>query len=576
MMIISKIRNSRIHNLRFGTKIFISYLIVIFIPLSVWNVVSYRQANESILNQANANFDESFNSFVRQINGKMQNLMDQLLLFTGNTSFSTIVCRQYKDKYMEYYDVTNTVDPMLNSLQMFHPEIDKIQIFTEGSIQGTRGMFKSFEEFTLLYENDAIIYSMEPVWFVRDGTVLLATRIISQAAPFSLSAILVSIDYAFIFDEKSMPDMEQYGILISDPQGKLLFRRDAAPLSSENSGYIPENIFAEADAPSRSDLIVRKNQLESSGWNIYMYVDTNALQLSPLDNFKTTLFFFLIISTLMMLTAFIFSHSFSKRISALNTYTRNIVRNHFQNPITSDIKDEVGEITNSIGQMVTETRQYINEVYESRIALKEAEIKALQSQINPHFLYNTLSSINWIAIYRGDKTISKIVTNLSNFYRSMLNRNSSVTTIQHELDTTRAYIDIQLMVYKNIFDVAFHIEPSVLEYHIPSIILQPIVENAIEHGILALPEDKRGQIVISAYEKDSDILFDIFDNGPPLSPEEVKSILEKSSKGYGVKNVNDRLKLFFDDTYGVTFTSSPDGLTVTIRVPKYIDLNEEI
>lgn len=574
-MAICKIWYNKIHNLRFGTKIFLSYLIVIFILLSIWNVVSYRQTNNSILSQVNANFDENFNSLVRQTNRKMENLMDQILLFTSNSSFGAIVCRQYKDQYMEYYDITNTVDPMLLSLQMSHPEIEEIEIFTEGSIKGAREMFKSYEAFSLLYNISAPIHNMEPVWFVQDDTVLLAKKVISPEDPFALSAILISVDYSYIFDESSMPDMEQYGILISDSQGNILFRRDAMPLAAKESGYTPEEVFSQAEAPSGSDLIVRKNLLESSNWYIYMYANTNSLLLSPLDSFKTTLFFFLIISILMLLIAFGFSQSFSKRISALNTYTRHIVKNHFQNSISSDIKDEIGEITNSIGQMVTETRQYIDEVYENRIALKEAEIKALQSQINPHFLYNTLSSINWMAIYRGDKTISEIITNLSNFYRSTLNRNSSVTTIEHELETTKAYIDIQLMVYKNTFDVIFHILPSVLEYQIPSIILQPIVENAIEHGILALPENKRGQIIISAYEEDSDILFDIFDNGPGLSEEEAKSILESSSKGYGVKNVNDRLKLFFDDTYGITFTSSPDGLTVTIRIPKYIDLNED-
>ena len=579
MMTIRK-KNNQIRSLRFGAKIFLSYLIVLLFPLSIWNVVSYRQANDTILNRVNTSFDESFSSLVYQINEKMGALDELLLLVANNTSVSTIVCHQYENRYMEYSDVISMVDPMLNSLRMFHPEINKIEIFTEGSIKGTRTMFKSFDELSAIDGSDVIMDSIDPVWLVRHDTalradtVLLAKRVFSPENPFTLSVIFIGIDYSFIFGEGAMPDIQNHGVIVSDTNGNILFRRDAASLSAEETPHTLDEIFTETESPSDSGLIVRKGTLASGDWNIYMYANTNSLKLSPFDSFKTTLFFLLIIGGMMLFIAILFTRSFSRRISVLNTYTRSIVKNNFQNIITSDSKDEVGEITNSVGLMVLETRQLINEVHESHITQKAAEIKALQSQINPHFLYNTLSSINWMAIYSGDETISKIITNLSSFYRSTLN-SGSVTTIEHELETTKTYIGIQLLIHKNSFDVSFNIEPSILEYQIPSILLQPIVENAIEHGIRVLPEELRGEIIISAYEKDDDILFDIFDNGPGLSDEEIMAILESDSKGYGVKNVNDRLKLFFDDTYGITFTSVPGGLTVTIRVPKYIELKDE-
>lgn len=573
-MTISK-KYKEIPGLRFGTKIFLSYLILILLPLLVWSGISYRQANAAILDQVNASVDESFNTLVYQLNGKMDNLSDRLLLATNNVSVSGAVCRQYQSRYIEYHDTINIIDPMLNTLQVIPPEIDEIEIYTQGSIKGARVMFKDFEELSSLGGSQAIMESVTPVWLVKDNTVLLGKRIVSHEDPFVLAAILLSIDDSLIFDEGSMPDIQQYGVIVSDAGGNILFRHDAASLSAEGTGYTPEEIFAEAETPADSGLIVRKGTLASGAWNIYMYADSDSFKLSPLDNFRTTLLFLLIISGMMFVTAILFARSFSKRVSVLNTYTRGIVKNNFQDVITSGRKDEIGEITNSVGQMVLETRRMINEVYESRLAKKAAEIKALQAQINPHFLYNTLSSVNWMAIRSGNETISGIITNLSIFYRATLNKGDSVTTIEKELETTRAYIDIQLLVHKHSFDVSFDIEPSVLEYQIPSIILQPIVENAIEHGICVLPEDVRGELTISVYERDCDILFDIFDNGPGLSDEEIREILE-SKKGYGVKNVNDRLKLFFDDTYGISFTSAPErGLTVTISVPKYIDLNDE-
>lgn len=568
----------KFRSLSFRTKIFLSYLLVILFPLLVWNVISYQQANETILRQMNITFDDNFQSTVRQMESKMDILMSRLLFATSDASFGTIVSEVYQNPYKKYYDITNRIDPVLNSMLMFHPEITDIDIYTDGNITDSREMFKNLEELASLDQGDAIRDSVNPVWLAQDNKVFLAKRIFSQENPFAFSVILLRINYSFIFDKDTMPGIQDSGVIVTDQQGNILYQYSNFDPDG-NGEHPPEEIFAQAESPTDSRLIVREGPLASGAWRIYMYANTDSLRISPFDSFKTTLFFLLLISALMLFVAVLFSRSFSKRISVLNSYTRGIVRNNFSEDISSDSTDEIGEITNSVGQMVLEARQLIQEVYEARLIQKEAEIKALQSQINPHFLYNTLSSINWLAIYSGNETISRTITNLSIFYRSTLNSGGFVTTIQRELETTRAYVDIQLFIHKNSFDVSFHIEPTVLEYQMPSIILQPIVENAIEHGIGVLPEDVRGEITVSAYEEEHDILFKIFNTGPGLSEEEAANILQSSGKGYGVKNVNDRLKLFFDDTYGITFSSSPSpspaGLTVTIRIPKYIDLNEE-
>ena len=211
----------------------------------------------------------------------------------------------------------------------------------------------------------------------------------------------------------------------------------------------------------------------------------------------------------------------------------------------------------------------INEVYKSKIKEKEYEMKALQAQINPHFLYNTLSLINWKAIESGKRDISKITLALSAFYRTSLNKGNSITHISGEIENMRSYLSIQLMLHDDGFDVTEDIDDSVLEYTCPNLILQPLIENAIDHGIDVMPEGRRGAISISCKDMDTYIQFIVKDNGIGMTKEQTVKILTKDSKGYGVRNVNERLKLCYGEEYPMIIKSKENaGTEVIITIPK--------
>ncbi|MDE7201438.1 MAG: histidine kinase, partial [Lachnospiraceae bacterium] len=214
----------------------------------------------------------------------------------------------------------------------------------------------------------------------------------------------------------------------------------------------------------------------------------------------------------------------------------------------------------------------INEVLLSKIRQQKSEIEILQSQINPHFLYNSLSLINSKAIVSGQNDISQMARLLSTFYRTMLNKGQQITTIASELENTKSYVSIQQMMHSYSFDVVYDIDEKILEYPIPNLLLQPLAENAIVHGLDHRELPDRAILSISCYQESENIIFKIMDNGCGMSDDECESILTKDSKGYGVKNVHQRIQLYYGAEYGLTFHSTKCiGTCARLKISKEIN-----
>ena len=190
-------------------------------------------------------------------------------------------------------------------------------------------------------------------------------------------------------------------------------------------------------------------------------------------------------------------------------------------------------------------------------------MKALQAQINPHFLYNSLSLINWKAIETGEEDISKITLALSSFYRTALNKGNNVLTFGEEIENLRSYLEIQLMMHDYEFDVEIHVEEEVKQYKTLNLILQPMIEHGID-----LKMDGRGKITVDLYREGTEIVLKVADNGVGMEEEAIKTILTKQSRGYGLRNVNERIKLYYGEEYHLVITSKiGEGTQITLRVP---------
>lgn len=240
---------------------------------------------------------------------------------------------------------------------------------------------------------------------------------------------------------------------------------------------------------------------------------------------------------------------------------------------------ELQLLSQSFAHMAAQIRELMEQVRWEETELRKTELKALQAQINPHFLYNTLDSIQWMCEQGKTEDASRMVGALARLFRISISRGRELIPLRDEIRHAKNYLVIQSYRYRDQFQYRFEVDEALEDYLCNKITLQPLIENAIYHGIDRMVDE--GEIVITvkqAPDSVKDILLTVSDNGVGMTEEQCRKILEKQrtdSGGIGVKNVNDRLHIYFGSPYGLTIHSEPDvGTTVTVRIPKILEEGE--
>ncbi|MGI6070144.1 MAG: sensor histidine kinase [Blautia sp.] len=241
---------------------------------------------------------------------------------------------------------------------------------------------------------------------------------------------------------------------------------------------------------------------------------------------------------------------------------------------------EIQHLGKTIQSMVEKLRQLTDDVVREQEEKRKSELDALQSQINPHFLYNTLDSIMWMVEAEQYEDAISMVNALANLFRISLSKGKNIITVGEELSHAQNYLAIQKYRYKNKFDVFFEIEEGIEPYKTIKLIVQPLVENAIYYGMEAMYGD--GEIRIRAYTREEDLYIEVEDNGLGMPKEVVDGLLTDGSRtrsrgsGIGLRNVHQRIQLYFGASYGLEIESEPDeGTTVRIHLPKLCQVDQE-
>ena len=362
--------------------------------------------------------------------------------------------------------------------------------------------------------------------------------------------------YCFLMDES--------GILYH-PQQQLIYSQ----LKSEDTDTL-------ADLPdgtySESNVIYVLQTVEGSPWRVVGVSYVDELVTSSLwENFWLLALAAVAILLAALVSSIVISRALSRPLKGLSRAMRLFEKNAdtFTYAPVGGAR-EVQELSESFGHMVVKIQHLMETVRREEINLRKTELKALQAQINPHFLYNTLDSIAWMCEQGRNDEAVQMVNALAQLFRISISRGHELIPIRSELRHAESYLKIQKHRYKNQFSYRFDVDESCLDFLCNKITLQPIIENAIYHGINGLVDE--GEIVITLRADGSDVVFTVADNGVGMEEEQIQAILRKERSdhtGIGIKNVNDRLKIYFGEGYGITIDSEPDvGTTVTIRMPQ--------
>jgi two-component system sensor histidine kinase YesM len=376
-----------------------------------------------------------------------------------------------------------------------------------------------------------------------------------------------------IFNEKGYPLLvagkDFFGKELSSPSLEAIKRRNG-------SGSTTARINGE-------DLLISYSEMNENGWRILYTVPLVLLtqELSSIKVFVVVMILaclLLSIPFMMILTSIL-----TAPIKSLLASMKRFQSGNFDERVDIKYRDEIGELSRGYNSMVANIKELVDDVYVLGLREKEAELKALQSQINPHFLYNMLDTIFWEAEAAGQSKISEMIVNLSRLFRLSLNRGKSFTNVAKERELLELYLSLQKMRFKDGLQYRIDIPEEIGGYVMLKLVLQPFVENALIHGI----ERKRGggYVNISGALTGDSLRFVIEDNGAGMDGTTMRRILDNGPEsdihtsqdtgGYAIQNVNARLKHYYKDNYFLKYDSKPgQGTTVELVIPAIPDTKE--
>ena len=367
--------------------------------------------------------------------------------------------------------------------------------------------------------------------------------------------------YAFILDAK--------GNIVYHPQQQQLYNE----LQTENISLIMDTDEDTVLTGTGNDgKLYSISRSEKTGWTV---VDcTNVKEL--LSKSRQAQSVYVLTAIILVIVALLFSRFMARSITLpiqkLRDSMKKVQEGDFSvSDVVVDSKNEIGSLTKSFDVMTHRIHELMEQNVHEQEEKRKSELKALQSQINPHFLYNTLDSIIWMAEGKKNEEVVLMTASLARLLRQSISNEDEVVPIANEVEYARGYLTIQKMRYKDKLEFQIEVDSSILYIPLIKLVLQPIIENAIYHGLKY--KESKGLLIVKGFVKDGNAVLQVIDDGVGMDEETLAHIYDKHkvnyhSNGVGVYNVQKRLKLYYGEDYGITYTSElGKGTTATITIP---------
>lgn len=401
---------------------------------------------------------------------------------------------------------------------------------------------------------------------------------ITNGGKSELGVLLVDMDYSVIsrmLDQINTSENGQYYYLC-DSSGAIIYHprrvQISDKISSENSrmaASYKDGIYDEIFEGERRKVVI--NTISYTGWKLVGVIPYSAFTYGMVDMRYFIILLVLLMAMMLAVVNRIASQGISRPVLRLNESVREYEAGE-KPEIYIGGPQEIRHLGHSIQKSYEQIEDLMKKIVLEQNERRKSELDALQSQINPHFLYNTLESITWMV--EGEKNDEAVfmISQLARLFRISLSKGRTIIRIRDEVQHARSYMNIQKIRYKNTFSIDFEIDPAIEDYSTVKLILQPLLENAINYGVSGM--DDCGEILVKGRREGDDILLTVEDNGIGMSEEETRLVLTDSDRvhkhgsGVGLVNVNRRIQIYFGSEYGLFIESEPDeGTKVLIRIP---------
>lgn len=566
-------------NASIRSKLIYSYALLVSIPLLVLGIYSYRISKENLLVQTKDTIRSNVSIMASGLNHNIKRENDNIRYLSYNTGFREKLQGAGKDMNALAKELNNSVEPAFWYFLTSDENLKDIKIYS-ADIKNAVGSFlqpPSTEEDIRWYEGHRENFRTE--WEYHDKRIFASRTILdanSSSKPIGVMKIELRTDNFLspIFQTEFLNN----GVVLLDEKNNVIGKRSLE--NTELDGEIIKMIrrSGQPEYYETADYMAAASGKLLNGWTLYYYVDKKEIWAQMNAIYLSTGLIVGLCLIIVFILISVISKILSSRILKLKYYAEEVSKGNYGLELATECTDEIGIVTNSFQEMCDRINQMMEDMYKLGLKKRAEELKALQAKINPHFLYNCLSSIKWKAIRSDQDEIAEVTGQLARFYRTTLNSGRQITTVENEINNIRAYLELQRRTHEDGLCVEFCLSEEGRDLLMPNFLLQPIVENAICHGIDCREEGTRGKIVIRYALEGDYIVFEIMNNGPALSNEEAERLLNTPGKGYGLHNIRERVKMYYgsDKACGIFGGLAENGMvSFIVKLKKEADIKEE-
>lgn len=567
----------------FGFKLMISYCVFIIIPVLLVGNIANQVFIKSIREQTYNNIQGTLHQMSDNISYKMEDIVRVSDMLYFDSSFNNRL-RYSESTWVSYDTMVNVLIPKLETA--INTANSKIWLSIYLRNEELREIYNNYSYSDPLESNTRLfdIYQYERLvdktWYKlypqeeNYGSTLEWKQVENDAGNGRISLLRRLIDISsiqlqeigFVRINVSLEDMFESMDYNKIGDGTALYLSDSQGRVILSSGGVQTTVFKENELRNNGDLLIRK-PIPVLGWNLIAVVPAEIVEKDTVKIRNLTLLICLICIAIFFIVSIVISKYFSLRVSKIVSVLDSFQEGAFHKRAQFKGNDEFTHIASALNDMGSNIGKLINEVYLADLQKKQAELESLHAQINPHFLYNTLSSISRLARFGMLDKLQRMVMDLAKFYRLSLNDGRNIISVKNELEQAQAYVDIQKIKYDERMQVTYDFEPEVVRYETVKLILQPFIENVLEHAWTG----DYIHVRITARVLEDVLEFKIIDNGVGFPPGRVLDNTggqDLTNAGYGIRNVDQRIKLHYGSEYGVRlFSRAGIGTTVRIVIP---------
>ncbi|EEQ60078.1 HAMP domain protein [Clostridiales bacterium 1_7_47FAA] len=584
-------------HLSFRRKLLISFVTLSCIPVLLVGIAAYHLYTKFIINMTETSSIETIDLVCDDIDSLLNDTWSLCSMLTGDIKMQQYLRMDFtsiSDQYSN--DLAGSMD--LASISTYRKDIFGVYVLGQngGRYKSNYYSFKSEDQRETSWYR-SIAGSGEATWFpshegsfivrssISDNFITVGLPVIDKASGMVNGIVAADIKEDTI-TQKIKHSLSNGIICIIDQNGDVLFQSNAGnnlhyPI--DISQNLVSNILQSTGStigksmvvPDSTYLVVSRT-LRNSNWRIAGIIDRGFLTQNSKDITHIVMLLLLIIAFSSLYIAMLISQSVYKPVKILYRMMEDVENGDFSVRYTYPSSDEFGKLGKNFNQMLERTQELINQIYEEQKKLKNSELKALQAQIQPHFLYNSLDSIMWLLRMDKNRDAEKMLAELSTLFKISLSKGNEVITISEELRHITSYLFITNMIYSKKFEYVIECDPVLYSYKTLKLLLQPLVENAIAHAVPL--QGQKVFIQVRIHECQDSLVLSVQDISRGMDSKVLENLRQqleapvqpdRRDSGYGLYNVNERIHILFGKNYGLTITSEPEfGTEVCIRIPK--------